>query len=295
MSSSIMIHDDYIGKAVPMWGTKRRIAEPVPAAESLRRGGFEGLTQPYEASFTERAQTMGRRHFAPEYSSEAQWRRGRRLIREKPSKTLYDEKRGRRSLEPRKIEDDGGVFHGGVRYTGQREKSGYEYPDAWTLMCASGKNIARDEHGARIQDNRAIEVTLERSMARRRRVPQDPDARLLTMRNGIPCNTPGDKLYSKPDRAPGFYIEGEVVVGSSNVLRPKNGGGFAGRKQEELARTLNTFAAQNDATAALNYRPQAYTYAERQLAARLGQEFQEVQDLTFGGDADELSGDEDED
>ena len=43
-------------------------------------------------------------------------------------------------------------------------------------MCASGKNIARDEHGARIQDNRAIEVTLERSMARRRRVPQDPDA-----------------------------------------------------------------------------------------------------------------------
>jgi hypothetical protein len=62
-------------------------------------------------------------------------------------------------------------------------------------------------------------------------------------RNYIPVATLGDKSYNAPERAPGFFKEGGLIVGSSIVQRtktssiPKNttGSGSSSRSLKSLS------------------------------------------------------------
>jgi len=39
------------------------------------------------------------------------------------------------------------------------------------------------------------------------------------MRNGLPFEIPGDKMYKNPEYSPGFFKNGGLIVGSSNRIK----------------------------------------------------------------------------
>jgi hypothetical protein len=80
--------------------------------------------------------------------------------------------------------------------------------------------MVRIENGSRVQDLPTNEFDFHKTqMGLKIRVPG-----LLEKRNSLPMKTAGDKPYKKPEQSLGFYHEGGLVVGSSNVARLKHQG-----------------------------------------------------------------------
>ena len=143
------------------------------------------------------------------------------------------------------------------------------------------------QDGVRAQDRSAGEFTLEDAIARRRKLPPAGRARTLALRNGIPEARPGDKLYTDPSRAPGFYRGGEVIPGSSNVARPKNGGPTVARAQASVMRRRREgLDGPGSDVPARTCRREAHPYRKLAAARALARDYHEVRRLesAFGGE-----------
>lgn len=91
-------------------------------------------------------------------------------------------------------------------------------PNDRELNWSTKKTVLFGENNQPRHAYKSDEYAIESRINRKQRVSDD---NMGKKRNYIPVSSLGDKPYNYPDRAPGFYKDGGLVVGSSIVQRTK--------------------------------------------------------------------------
>lgn len=200
----------------------------------------------------------GRRRFDATYSREDLFHPGRRVLTAPESRET--EKRGKRFIPPTKKGEE--LSHPERKHLdpllpAMPFRRGLPSSD-WMR-----KKIVLDERGIPKSMSESTLLDLEAQMNRKQRVPTT-----LDRRNFVPEASAGDHSYKSADRLPGFYEQGGLIPGSTNILRASAKPAL--RKSEEVS-------AKNQ------IKPLSATYAKLQHRLRRESELRDVLALTVSG------------
>jgi len=217
-------------------------------------GGYFNDTGGLGVSHGKRCDGLG-----PQRSEVCEWKPSRRSVSE-PGVQHWEKSEGRRIVDhpPRKVVSLRERRH--VRQVASKE----EYYDR-----SVGVQTVVRPNGLRAHDQPAREVDLSAELQRKTR-PLD----LVSQRNGLGCNSLGDKAYRHPEYEKEFYQAGGLVAGSSFIR-----GSF--KKTEPRTSTTVQLAL------AESRRP-LKSYAESQRELQLSEAQSEVKALTRSWEATQV-------
>jgi len=141
---------------------------------------------------------LGRKHFAPTYSSAKAYRSGIRAFPDSLVGTMNVES----PIRPRAEFVPTTRPYGHKERLHLRENPSGEWAFSPSLKVYNTLEISTNER------------TVDKLMGRRRVIDS-----LEELRNQIEMRSGGDKIYKHPEYAPGFFQPGGLVVGSTNQMR----------------------------------------------------------------------------
>jgi hypothetical protein len=176
---------EWIGSKPSHWNTSKKILKPIEKRNDINRGIRTYKLENKSAELRE-----------------IQYRPAFKILSEKLSSTHQENtpKRGKRLIKPN-----------------------YTDPKTYPLKLLN-KNIVIKPQEIRLKKQFQIpisaETEVEKFTGQKIRLPT-LDAR----RNYINLNSPGDKIYKNVEYSPGFFKNGGLIVGSTNVIKYKQSSG----------------------------------------------------------------------